>query len=71
MIAAYMKIPEKGLGPVPFPEEPEKLILGGRFQILLSQRARNADRGSHLVEIAPAALANLQMGVKSFSLSRR
>ena len=58
----------QALGPVPFTEELQELILGAWVQIVLGQRAHDADRRAHLVEIAPAALADLEVGVKSFPI---
>jgi hypothetical protein len=58
----------RALGPVPFTKELDELILGACVQILLVQSGRDEDRRAHLVEIPPAAFADLKVRLKSFRL---
>ena len=58
----------RALDPVPFTKELDELVPGASVQVLLVQSAQDEDCRAHLVEIAPAALADLEVGFKSFPL---
>jgi hypothetical protein len=52
-------------------EELEELVFRDRIERLLTDMPREADRGAHLVEIPPAPLALLQVGLEQLPLPIR
>jgi hypothetical protein len=54
-----------------FPEELEQLIPDAGIQILFAERARDVDRGPHLVEIPSTALARSEVSVEPLSIGFR